>query len=127
MSVIPFLFVGSITLLGVIDLRYKNVPLWLVGLNVISSMGMSFEHPLFSIISAGVIIVFVLLMRMGIADKLVFPAIAAAFPLLGILLIFFTLFISILHIKVFKTSAPMLFYLWVLVLVIYALTGGQVI
>lgn len=122
MAQVVFLLI--IVILGYLDLRYKQVPVWVVMALGVSCISFMWQHPLQSLVSM-LLLSFMMMLKRGIgaADKWVFPMVAATIPVAAWLLVFITYVLAYVHIKCFRTNAPMLFYLCVVIL-IYVITGG---
>ncbi|MDQ6422640.1 hypothetical protein RB620_24715 [Paenibacillus sp. LHD-117] len=119
-------FLLVLAVLGYLDLRDKQVPVWAVMALVVSCIGLIWQHPLQSLLSTLLLSFLMLFMKrvVGTADKWVLPMVAAALPVVAWLLVIVTYILSYVHIKLFRTNAPMLFYLCVAML-IFVVTGGK--
>ncbi|MFD0591051.1 hypothetical protein ACFQZE_23935 [Paenibacillus sp. GCM10027627] len=126
MSVLQGSLILVLGVLGYLDLRFRQVPVWTVLVLGLIGIVIAYSHMLLSLLSAALLALFMLVLnkRVGAADKWVFPILALALPVTAWLLVLMTYVFAYAHVKWFQTHAPMLFYMCV-ALLIYLVTGGK--
>ncbi|MGP3788208.1 hypothetical protein [Paenibacillus sp. 1A_MP2] len=119
-------FIIALALCGALDYKYREIPLWSILLVNILGIGMcALHHPFLSALAAVTVLIFCLRVRMGAADKLIFPIVAGCFGLGGVLLVMFTVIISLLMVR--KSRGASIPAVAILSLFVIISVGGGII
>lgn len=115
-------FVAVLILCGALDYKYKAVPLWCIILLNILGIGMcALQHPFLSVLAALTVLIFCLCVRMGAADKMIFPIVAGSFGLSGVLLVMTTVIVSLSIIRLQRKTVPAVSILTLFFIIFFAL------
>jgi hypothetical protein len=103
------LFMITLAICGLFDLKDRAVPLWSICLVGLTGIAVSIHHPVFSLLSGIIMLIICLANKMGKADQILFPIVAAALGMFGILITGTALAIAVWHGR--KSPAPAVSYL----------------
>ncbi|MFC5402926.1 hypothetical protein [Cohnella soli] len=117
------LFLIAISICGLYDYKTREVPLWSMILVAISGIGMCVAHPVFSLLSGTVVLIFCLFNRMGTADRILYPLAAAALGMLGVMYAGIALAIAAWHVQRTHMPAPAVTYLAIVCTLVLTIGG----
>lgn len=101
------LFLSTLLLCGLYDLKNLQIPLWSILLLNIIGIGMyALHHPVLSISVAICATLLCLKLKIGAADKMIFPIVAGSFGIEGLLLIVLVICISVCYARITASSTP---------------------
>ena len=116
-------FMAALIVCGLYDYKFKEVPFWSILLLNVIGIGMyAMHHPVLSVLTAICAAGLCLIIRIGPADKMVFPIVAGVFQMEGIFLIGLVIVLSICYTQITSKAAPGISILTVIS--ILAMIGG---
>lgn len=107
LKMLLFLLIGTI---GWLDARDRTAPVWLVFGAVLAAIGVGLSHPLPFFLITSLTTVWLVSMKIGLADKVAIPFLAGAASWIGILMVGMSLMWGWLWITKRGQDAPLLFF-----------------